>query len=140
MIFRQVTNLPPTGTKQKAPHKIDFTVDDSDDVWDTELEKQLTDEGISSNSIKLSPGQAIILPPDQYHCFKKIFPTQDGYGTPLVGVACDSTYIGSTAESFNNYYQSIKVWYIICYQVDLLSQLFRLFNERIIGQVIFTAY
>ena len=109
MIFRQVTKLPPTGTKQKAPHKIDFTVDDSDDVWDTELERQLTDEGISSNSIKLSPGQAIILPPDQYHCFKKIFQNQDGQGTPLVGVACDCTYIGSTAESFNNYYQSIKV-------------------------------
>ncbi len=109
MIFRQVTNLPPIGTKQKAPHKIDFTVDYSDNVWDTELERRLIDEGISSNSIKVAPGQAIILPPDQYHCFKKIFPSQDGNETPLVSVACDSTYIGSTAESFNSYYQSIKV-------------------------------
>lgn len=110
MIFRQVTNLPPTGTKQKAPHKMDFAVDDSADVWDAELERKLTDEGISSNCVRVSPGQAIILPPDQYHCFKKIFPShQDGNEAPLVGVACDSTYIGSTAESFNSYYQSIKV-------------------------------
>jgi hypothetical protein len=109
MLFRQVTNLPPTGTKQKAPHQLDFSVDDSSEVWDAELERKLLDEGVSSNSVKISPGQAIILPPDQYHCFKKVFQIRDGSGIPLVGLACDSTYIGATEESFNSYYQSIKV-------------------------------
>lgn len=107
MIFRQVTNLPPNGSKQKAPHKLDFTVDYNDQVWDSELERKLVEEGISSHSVRVAPGQAIILPPDQYHCFKKVF--QDTKGTPLVGLACDSTYVGLTEESFTQHYQSIKV-------------------------------
>lgn len=102
--------MPPIGTKQKVPHNLDFSVDDNDRVWDTELERKLIEEGISSNSIRVAPGQAIILPPDQYHCFKKIFKEQDeSDGMPLVGLACDSTYVGSTEESFSGYYQSIKV-------------------------------
>lgn len=110
MIFRRVTNLPPNGTKQKVPHKVDFTVDDNDEVWDSELEERLIEEGIYSHSVQVAPGQAIILPPDQYHCFKKVFQDHDSNGTPLVGLACDSTYVGSTEESFNHHYQSIKVF------------------------------
>jgi D-lyxose ketol-isomerase len=109
LIFRQTTNLPPIGTEQKVPHELDFTVDASTDIWDVELERKLIDKGIWSHAVKVSSGQAIILPPDQYHCFKKIFSTQDDKGIPLVGLACDCTYVGHTEESFNSYYQSIKV-------------------------------
>ena len=53
LIFRQTTNLPPIGTKQKVPHELDFTVDASTDIWDVELERKLIDKGIWSHAVKL---------------------------------------------------------------------------------------
>jgi len=78
-------------------------------VWDEELEKKLQKIGIKSTSIKIKPGQGIILPHGKYHCFKKIHhePTQGEDAMPLVSCACDASFIG--IDNVWNNYQIIKV-------------------------------
>lgn len=102
-------NLPQAGTKQQALRDIDFVVHDCMEPWAANLEATLVDQGISSYSVSVAPGQAIILPPDQYYCIKQAFEVQEGKGVPLVGLACSSTFVGPTEESFSSHYESIKV-------------------------------
>ncbi len=90
-----------------------FTVDGNREAWDESLEAKLIACGIHSSSVKVYPGQAIILPPNQFHCFKKIHNTDQGpdqeSSIPLLGIACDSTYIGATEKSFKERYSHIQV-------------------------------
>jgi len=69
--------------------------------------------GIYSSSVKVLPAQAIILPPNQFHCFKKIHSYEQASdqesSIPLLGIACDSTYIGTTEKSFKERYSHIQV-------------------------------
>lgn len=68
--------------------------------------------GIKSTSIKIKPGQCIILPHGKYHCFKKIIhePCQNEDTIPLVSCACDASFIG--IDNVWNNYQMIQVCFI----------------------------
>jgi hypothetical protein len=108
--FRDILSLPSITEEQKQPHDLKHNVDSSSDVWDEKLEKKLHKYGIKSTSVKIKPGQGIILPHGKYHCFKKIHhhePSQNGDTIPLVSCACNASFIG--IDNVWNNYQIIKV-------------------------------
>jgi hypothetical protein len=109
-LFRDILSLPSITEEQKQPHDLEHSIDSNVDVWDEKLEKKLQKHGIVSTSVKIKPGQGIILPHGKYHCFKKIIhhePSQNGDTLPLVSCACDASYIG--VDNVWNNYQIIKV-------------------------------
>ena len=69
----------------------------------------MNEYGIYSRSIKIKPGQGVILPQGKYHCFKKINnePNQSGDIIPLVSCACDASYVG--VDNFVDNYYTIMV-------------------------------
>jgi hypothetical protein len=101
-----VLSLPLLTDDQHQPHDLEHEVDPDVNIWDEKLERQLHDYGIYSKSIKIKPGQGVILPQGKYHCFKKINhnePTQTGDIIPLVSCACDASYVG-VDHFIDNYY------------------------------------
>jgi hypothetical protein len=96
-----------------------YEVDSNIDVWDEKLERQLNDYGIYSKSIKIKPGQALILPQGKFHCFKKINHHEPNQSSdiiiPMVSCACDASYVG--IDNFiENYYTIMR-----CHQLHKIK-------------------
>ncbi len=114
------------GEKQRLAHDDNFDVDKDTSVWSSSLDRKLKQHGVPSFSVTLEPGQAIILPPDHFHCFKKIPPADAAHAEfPLIGVACDSTYIGASASSLQRYHNLYKVSLPLYYNLE-----FKLINRQ----------
>jgi hypothetical protein len=93
-------------------------VDSNIDVWDERLERQLNDYGIYSKSIKIKPGQALILPQGKFHCFKKINHHEPNQSSdiiiPMVSCACNASYVG-VDNVIDNYYTIMVSSVCVCY-------------------------
>ncbi len=105
-------SLPSLTEDQLQPHDLEYEVDSNVNIWDEKLERELNDYGIYSKSIKIKPGQAVILPQGKYHCFKKLNHTPDPGSDiiPLVSCACDTSYVGVDHFVENYYTIMVSLW------------------------------